>query len=604
MFYIKSFYSALILGLLLSQQAICQNTPQINIQNSNWVATDALGRNLPTYKETGAPKPNTYVGVFYWLWHGDLRSTATNTDSVNVTKILALNPLKTDWRPEDYYWDESEFGYYRSADPWVIKRHLALMAAAGVDFIFLDLTNGEVYEPEIKTLLATIQNLRKRGVKAPYVVPFLNSEYGWKVQLLYNNFYKPGNYDDVWFYWNGKPLIMSPKVKVDDIKDKTQLAELLNYYTWRPTWALFDDDRGAGGKWRFMDTHPQRVALDSLGRAEQYVVSKSMGAPLWNYRTNGSSDGLHYVATVDKYWLSKETGTGIFLNEQWNRADSVHAPILLVTGWNEFKAGAWPTSKELAATKGFAFEDKKMKEGDLYFVDEFNREFNRDLEPIKNGYTDNFYYQFVARMRKYKGMMPPQPASVPISINLKGDFSDWKGVMPIYTNTLVNGGQRNFAGVLPGLHYNNNTGRNHIIESRTARDSKCLYFYAKTDSTITPHTGANWMLLFINADQNKKTGWEGYDYLINADVKSNNKTTLKKWVKGKWQTIALIDYEVIGSQIMLKMPLSLIHQTKNNLSFNFHWIDNIQRLNDINEFFVNGDSAPLRRFDYHYTTNK
>lgn len=587
--------------LVLNYSAQCQHSPPVNISNADWVATDALGRALPTYKETGPPKPNTYVGLFYWLWHGNLRNTARNPDSINVTTILTGTPQKKDWRAEDYYWDESEFGYYRSADPWVMKRHLALIAAAGVDFIFLDLTNGEIYEPELKTLLETIQYMRSKGIKAPYVVPFLNSEYGWKVQKLYHDFYKPGQYNDVWFYWNGKPLIMCPKVNAGQIINQAELAEILAYYTWRPTWALFNDDNGPGGKWRFMDTHPQHAALDLSGRPEQYVVSKSMGAPLWDYRINGSSSGLHFVPEVDRYWLAKETGTGIFLNEQWDRADSVHAPILLVTGWNEFKAGAWPTSRELADAKGFAFENRKMNIGDLYFVDEFNREFNRDLEPIKNGYTDNFYYQFVARMRKYKGMVPPVPASAPRTIALNSNFFAWKKVLPIYTNTLADAKDRDFESVLPGLHYRNTTGRNHIIESRTTHDRKNIYFYAKTDAAITPHTGLNWMLLFIDIDDNKKTGWEGYDYLVNADVKNATVTTLKKRLKGRWETITSIGYRVSGNELMIRVPLSALAKSPQRLNFNFHWADNIQKLDDINEFFVNGDSAPLRRFDYHYS---
>lgn len=600
--YIRYYFLTLI-SLATGFAAYCQNTPQIKIENATWVATDAIGRTLPTFSETGPSKSNRYVGLFYWLWHGKLRSTATNPDSINVTKVLSVDPAKTDWRAEDYYWDESEFGYYRSADTWVMKRHLALIAAAGVDFIFLDLTNGEIYEPELTLLLQTIQQMRSQGIKAPSVVLFLNADYGWKVKKLYEDFYKPGKYNDLWFYWHGKPLIMSPKLTHDQISDAGLFAEISGYFTWRPTWALFNDDNGPGGKWRFMDLHPQKPALDSAGKAEQYVVSKSMGAPLWNWKINCSSCGLHFVPKVDKYWMAKETGTGIFFSEQWDRADSVKAPILLVTGWNEFKAGAWPTNKELADDKKFAFEDEKMHLGNLYFVDEFNREFNRDLEPIKNGYTDNFYYQFVARVRKYKGMEAPQPASPPKTIRLN-EFADWLTVTPVYTNTLLDAEHRDFDGVLPGLHYTNTTGRNHITESRVAHDSKYVYFYVKTSAAITPYTGKNWMLLFIDSDNNKKTGWEGYDYAINTEVKNNQETTLKKRQNGTWKTVAVIKYTVSNNQLALRVPLSALNKQGGKLSFNFHWADNIQKLNDINEFFTNGDSAPLRRFNYFYTNQK
>lgn len=41
-----------------------------------------------------------------------------------------------------HYWGESEAGYYYAGDPWVIRRNIAMMAAAGVDFIYFDVTNG------------------------------------------------------------------------------------------------------------------------------------------------------------------------------------------------------------------------------------------------------------------------------------------------------------------------------------------------------------------------------------------------------------------------------------------------------------------------------
>ncbi len=52
----------------------------------------------------------------------------------------------------------------------------------------------------------------------------------------------------------------------------------------------------------------------------------------------------------------------------------------------------------------------------------------------------------------------------------------------------------------------------------------------------------------------------------------------------------------------IEVPLSAIKADEKDIDINFHWADNIQKLNDINEFFTNGDSAPERRFDYHYQT--
>ena len=57
-------------------------------------------------------------------------------------KLLKENPENPAYGPKGYfhYWGEPEAGYYRSDDPWVIRRNIAMMVAAGVDFIYFDVT--------------------------------------------------------------------------------------------------------------------------------------------------------------------------------------------------------------------------------------------------------------------------------------------------------------------------------------------------------------------------------------------------------------------------------------------------------------------------------
>ncbi|MHB8338290.1 MAG: T9SS type A sorting domain-containing protein, partial [Ignavibacteriaceae bacterium] len=163
---------------------------------------------------------------------------------------------------------------------------------------------------------------------------------------------------------------------------------------------------------------------------------------------------------------------------------------------------------------------------------------------------------------------------------------------------------RNFLRYDGSETYINNTGRNDIIESRVAYDSNNVYFYVKTDSALTPYTDKNWMLLFIDSDTNHATGWEGYDYLINLNIKSDSVTTLARWnaQDSSWDETSDLKYQYTGDQMQIAVPRNLLNQTGNDISFYFHWADNIQKLNDITEFFIDGDSAPDRRFNYWYTT--
>ena len=108
------------------------------------------------------------------------------------------------------------------------------------------------------------------------------------------------------------------------------------------------------------------------------------------------------------------------------------------------------------------------------------------------------------------------------------------------------------------------------------------------------------MLLFINSDQDVHTGWFGYDYLLNLEVPDDTHTTVKAWRQGAWRTVGQADYRVNGNGMEISVPRSLIGQQHAAPAFDFHWADNMQNLDDISEFDINGDSAPDRRWNYRF----
>jgi hypothetical protein len=133
---------------------------------------------------------------------------------------------------------------------------------------------------------------------------------------------------------------------------------------------------------------------------------------------------------------------------------------------------------------------------------------------------------------------------------------------------------------------------------KAAFDSKNIYFYAETRETITPSSDPNWMMLFIDADQNKETGWEGYDYVVNSRVKDAKSTTLTSLEKdGSFGKSVSVSYKVKDKQLMIAVSRSAIQET-GTVALEFHWADNIQKIGDITEFFINGDNAPERRANY------
>ena len=101
-----------------------------------WTATDGLGRTISTYDETG-DKKERFVGLFYWSWHDQNGGYSTtlpynNTTILNTYPDAVKEPYSPAWGPlaSPHVWNESLYGYYRSSDKWVIRKHAELLADA------------------------------------------------------------------------------------------------------------------------------------------------------------------------------------------------------------------------------------------------------------------------------------------------------------------------------------------------------------------------------------------------------------------------------------------------------------------------------------------
>jgi len=196
------------------------------VNSDHWVATDALGRKLAEASEMGPVRDEKVVGMFYWSWHTDGNANWVMPDGsvANITEILEQHPDAVRdrdhaaWQntPEGgvFWWDEPLFGYYRTTDPWILRKHAEMLVDAGVDVVFFDCTNGSfTWKSSYQVLLEVWHQARLDGVKAPqvaFLLPFSPTD-GALDQLheLYTELYKPGFYQDQWFMWEGKPLIMA-----------------------------------------------------------------------------------------------------------------------------------------------------------------------------------------------------------------------------------------------------------------------------------------------------------------------------------------------------------------------------------------------------------
>ena len=204
-------------------------------------------------------------------------------------------------------------------------------------------------------------------------------------------------------------------------------------------------------------------------------------------------------------------------------------------------------------------------------------------------------------IRRYKGVRPIPELIGTHRIKIDGSFEDWSGVDVEYRDTIGDTVHRDYYGY-GGLHYTNNTGRNDIITSKVAVDRDTVNFYDETKEALTPHTGTNWMLLLIDADLNSKTGWNGYDYLINWRVIDEKTTTLMRYNSdspdGPWVEVARLKYRYSGKALEMAVPRKMLGLKGDAFTFDFHWCDNPTDLKDPISLCISGDSAPNRRFNY------
>lgn len=560
----------------------------IDLLADTWIATDAIGRKLPSATECGAPKADKFVGMFYWTWHVPRPGPYDNT------KIIAkADGDSVPWQSrvtDAHHWGEPELGYYRMTDPFVIRKHASMLADAGVDVIIFDTTNPPfTWKNEYEALCREYSAMRQAGARTPaiaFIAPFGDPRP--VTDQLWRDLYQPGNWSDLWFRWEGKPLLLADK---GFIKDR----EMLEFFTFRRPMPDYWIGQTGPDQWSWLEVHPQHTFTNTAGVAEQMSVGVAQNAlPA----TPGPAPMSHKAGAMGRSWHNGKKDTradavlqGLNFQEQWDRALQVDPKFVFVTGWNEWIAGRY-------------LEWSKYKDSDAYypgglFVDQYTQEYSRDCEPMRGGHGDNYYYQLVSNIRRYKGVRPLPCANGPSPIAIDGQFGDWESITPEFRDTPGDTAHRNHPGY-GDLVYTNTTGRNDFALCKASYDGTNLYFYVRTTSPITPSTDPNWMLLFLDTDQNPKTGWLGYDFVVNAEVLGKERTTVKKWLNGKWVQAGTARYQTSGDGLELGFPRSLIGLADGKPSFDFHWADNVQSFGDVSEFGVNGDSAPNRRFNYRF----
>ncbi len=586
------------LSIVVSLPIFAQGQQLISSSGADtWVATDALGRAVATEARDGGIKKDKFVGIFYFVWqgaHGYDQHGGTQPDEgvwpkaasdtispYDITRLLAADPENPAYGPIHafHYWGEPYFGYYLPDDEWIIRKHAQMLSDAGVDVLILDVTNAAIYKPQITKIAEVYRKLRQKGQSTPSLAFIVNSKPKQTVQRIYKNFYQTKALGDLWFNWKGKPLLLCPPEAVT--------PEIAAAFTTRQSWAWSKDQKWfADGKdkWPWLDHTPQ-----SYGWHEAPDKPEAISVAIAEHPMSNIGRSFHEGHEPDK----KQPDKGLYFAEQWQRALEVDPEFVFVTGWNEWVAMRFDNG----ASKFMI--GKPIEKGETYFVDLYNAEYSRDAEPVKGDFGDNYYYQLVDNIRKYKGSRPLPATSESQTIAIDGSFADWKNVKNTFVDDAGDTFPRQHAGWGRIKEYVNTSGRNDIVACKVTSDADYVYFYVRTAAALTPWDSPNWMRLLIGLPE-QQPAWSGFNYLVNRAPKNGTTTQLESFVEGRWQNPESVNFRARGQEMELRIPKRSLGIDGNTFTLDFKWADNSATEGDPLYWLDQGDAAPNARFRYRY----
>lgn len=553
----------------------------------NLSATDKEGRSV---RLSDAEIKDSFVGLFYHIWLGN-DHTRNYKRVYDITQLLKNDPDSLwDIRGNDaspvgsfHHWGEPLYGYYCSSDPYVLRRHAELLTMAGVDYLVFDTTNSYVYAETVNALLEIFKEYHDMGWKVPKLAFYCNTHSSPTMRTIYENWYKDGRYNDLWFSLDGeKPLIIGALNELTE----AQYELYSTVFDMRSSqWPYgMNADYENGFPWMDWD-YPQKNYNGTMSVS----LAQHPGARMSQGRISNNGRGFDYATFRNK---SSNTALGTNFAGQFatvfkNNSDPTAKKVnnVFITGFNEWKA--------------IKYQDGES----VFFVDTFNEEYSRDIEMMKGGYADNYYLQMSDYIKAFKYTEVKRYKYNVASVDINdatfagfaraARFSDFTGEAAI----------RNYSDAFGTTTYVDNSGRNDIKDVYVVHDKDYLYIKAETVNDIVAYNGTdeNWMTVLLSTEKSAEKSFGGYDFIINRSPKANGKTSLEKSVGGyNWVGAGEAEYRVYKNAVVYRIPLSALGLSENSCYVKIKVNDNITKYDDIMDYYVSGDSAPIGRLGYVY----
>lgn len=291
--------------------------------NYSDVACDQTG----VGKYTQCPQEDRLVGVAYTTWR-----TANSSWGEGST------------------WDMPLLGPYVSNDRDVIRQHAIWLADAGVDFIVIDWSNNVGYDPEtyyredfamiedatyaVFEVFATVENAPKICIMTgPGHIgsgAFTDGNMDRKNNQIYNEFIA-STYNDMYFYYEGKPLLLcyaaTPTIisgNTPPYTDSRFTERWVTGFVGQQSSLFSSKTYRSYLHWSWEERVKQTYTLHNNVAECMTVVA--------SYRGQGTVGQSGYIAPGGR-------NNGQTFLTQWQRANDIGVKISLVVSFNEWTSG-------------------------------------------------------------------------------------------------------------------------------------------------------------------------------------------------------------------------------------------------------------------------
>ena len=314
---------------------------------------------------------NKYTTILYSVWHDYwLQLVQMNPN----TGEPYLQPEAPPWGPYSvfHWWGTPAFSAPKDYKMMInenpdmpnnalIDNHISLLSAAGIDFISIDLSNGS------QTLIVdgakAVCKRYSESANPPKIAFFVLDDA--TAQVVYDTFYSGAYPSSLWFYYAGKPLILTANATTG-----IPTGGIWDQFTARKCWGL----ENSTDFWSFKESTPPATAAFSQWNwpEEMSVCAATQG------------DGPISDPTSNR----KGRDNGNYFAEQWNYISRTNPTFVFITSWNEWGA------------------QNLGDETNYIFMDHFLTEYSADLEPMSGGHGSWYYDLMKNYISNFKRNVP------------------------------------------------------------------------------------------------------------------------------------------------------------------------------------------------------